>query len=149
MLNIQYDIMNPYIIFNEIEQIFQLQITNKNLKFIKDIDESLPTCLILDETRIRQILVNIVGNSVKFTDKGYIKLSARKVWKYKEHNKIDLIISVEDTGIGIPEHQQELIFESFRQQDGQSTRKYGGTGLGFSITKRLVEIMIHLKNIFS
>ncbi|MZK51543.1 PAS domain-containing hybrid sensor histidine kinase/response regulator [Clostridium beijerinckii] len=141
MLKIQYDMVNPYVVFNEIEEVFQLDFNTKNLKFIKDIDNSLPTCLILDEVRIRQILVNIIGNAMKFTDEGYIKLSARKVCRDKEYNKIDFIISIQDTGIGIPIDQQELIFESFRQQDGQSTRKYGGTGLGLSITKRLIEMM--------
>lgn len=141
MLKIQYDVVNPYIIFNEIEEIFKLQISSKNLKFIKDIDENLPSSLIIDETRVRQILVNIVGNAVKFTDSGYIKLSAKKACRDKNHNNIDLIISVEDTGIGIPADQQELIFESFRQQDGQSTRRYQGTGLGLSITKKLIEMM--------
>lgn len=141
MLNIQYDIVNPYVVFNEIGQIFQLDIDKKRLIFIKNIDEGLPKALILDEGRIRQILVNILGNAVKFTDEGYIKLSVRKEWVDNEHSKINLIVSVEDTGIGVPEDQQELIFESFRQQDGQSTRKYGGTGLGLSITKKLVEMM--------
>ncbi|MCK5521524.1 MAG: response regulator, partial [Thiomargarita sp.] len=138
-LEIQYEPINPQIIFTELQQIFSLNMAEKNLEFIMEIDKSLPLALILDETRLRQILLNLIGNAVKFTDSGYIKLCANKI--YRKKNRIDLILAVEDSGIGIPADQQSLIFESFRQQDGQSTRKYGGTGLGLAITKRLVEMM--------
>ncbi|MDM8563902.1 response regulator, partial [Candidatus Marithioploca araucensis] len=77
---------------------------------------------------------------VKFTDSGYIKLCANKE-AYTNQEQIDLILAVEDSGIGIPSNQQAFIFESFRQVDGQSSRKYGGTGLGLAITKRLIELM--------
>ena len=140
-LDIQYDILNPFIIFNELQQIFALKIAEKQLEFLVDIDPQLPTALLLDETRLRQVLLNLIGNAIKFTDTGYIKLTAQKIDKPNEPNKIDIIISITDTGIGIPENQQAIVFESFRQQDGQSTRKYGGTGLGLAITKRLVEMM--------
>ncbi|MCK5525038.1 MAG: PAS domain S-box protein [Thiomargarita sp.] len=138
-LEIQYEAVNPQIIFTELQQIFSLKMAEKNLDFIMEIDKSLPLALILDETRLRQILLNLIGNAVKFTDSGYIKLCANKI--YRKNSRIDLILAVEDSGIGIPADQQSLIFESFRQQDGQSTRKYGGTGLGLAITKRLVEMM--------
>ena len=138
-LEIQYEPINPQIIFTELQQIFSLNMAEKNLEFIMEIDKSLPLALILDETRLRQILLNLIGNAVKFTDSGYIKLCANKI--YRKNSRIDLILAVEDSGIGIPADQQSLIFESFRQQDGQSTRKYGGTGLGLAITKRLVEMM--------
>ncbi len=138
-LDIQYEPVNPQIIFTELQQIFSLKMAEKNLDFIMEIDKSLPLALILDETRLRQILLNLIGNAVKFTDSGYIKLCANKI--YRKNSRIDLILAVEDSGIGIPADQQSLIFESFRQQDGQSTRKYGGTGLGLAITKRLVEMM--------
>ncbi|EDN70224.1 sensory box histidine kinase/response regulator [Beggiatoa sp. PS] len=139
-LDIQYEAVNPYNIFEELKQIFVLKIVDKQLDFIVDIDENLPLALILDETRLRQVLLNLIGNAVKFTEKGYIKLGAQKIDKM-DKSKIDLLISVEDTGIGIPLAQQEMIFEAFRQQDGQSNRKYGGTGLGLAITRRLVEMM--------
>ncbi len=166
-LEIQYEAANPYSIFNELKQIFALKNSEKKLQFIVDIDKDLPPVLILDEVRLRQVLLNLLGNAVKFTEKGCIKLSAQhtpsKSIEVNQHtpnssievnqhtgvceksyflySKVDLIISVEDTGIGIPENQQTLIFESFRQKDGQSTRKYGGTGLGLAISKRLVEMM--------
>ncbi|WP_349647223.1 ATP-binding protein [Candidatus Parabeggiatoa sp. HSG14] len=140
-LDIQYEPVNPYLIFNELKQIFALKIAEKNLEFIVDIDKALPSTLLLDETRLRQVLFNLIGNAIKFTDNGYIKLSIQKIYTKEDHSKVDLIISVIDTGVGIPNDQQDIIFESFRQQDGQSTRKYGGTGLGLAITKRLVEMM--------
>jgi PAS domain S-box-containing protein len=149
-LEIQYDAINLRLIFEELQQIFAIKVAEKNLKFIVDIDKTLPPALLLDETRLRQVLLNLIGNAVKFTDKGYIKLSVQispsshfsKGGTLEEiPRKVDLIIAVEDTGIGVPENQQRIIFESFRQQDGQSTRKYGGTGLGLAISKRLVEIM--------
>ncbi|MBE9563460.1 MAG: response regulator, partial [Proteobacteria bacterium] len=93
----------------------------------------------LDETRLRQVLLNLIGNAIKFTDDGYIKLCVEMI--YIKDNYIDLIFAVKDSGIGIPANQQKLIFESFKQQDGQSNRKYGGTGLGLAISKRLVEMM--------
>jgi len=140
-LEIQYEPVNPHAIFNEIKQIFQMKISDKHLEFIIDIDTDIPDVMMMDETRLRQVLFNLVGNAVNFTESGYIKLSARKVYIEKESSKLDLVLFVEDSGIGIPEDQISQIFESFKQQDGQSTRKYGGTGLGLSITKRLVEMM--------
>jgi PAS domain S-box-containing protein len=142
-LDLQYEVVNPVLIFNELQQIFAIKMAEKNLEFIIDIDKPFPPALLLDEVRLRQVLLNLIGNAIKFTDKGYIKLSARVTDDLirREKGKCDLILAVEDTGIGIPENQQALIFESFRQQEGQSTRKYGGTGLGLAITKRLVEMM--------
>ncbi|MFK5970878.1 MAG: PAS domain S-box protein, partial [Candidatus Marithrix sp.] len=137
-LDIQYEPVNLLIIFAELQQIFTLKIAEKNLEFIIDIDVELPTRLMLDEIRLRQVLLNLIGNAIKFTDTGYIKLSAKQ---NITEQQLDLIITVEDSGIGIPADQQTIIFESFKQQDGQSTRKYGGTGLGLSISKRLVEMM--------
>jgi len=139
-LEIQYEPVNPQIIFTELQQIFSLKVAEKNLEFIMEIDETLPPALFLDETRLRQVLLNLIGNAIKFTDSGYIKLCAIKE-AYTNREQIDLIMAVEDTGIGVQAGQQALIFESFRQQDGQSTRKYGGTGLGLAISRRLVEMM--------
>jgi PAS domain S-box-containing protein len=140
-LDIQYEPVNPQQIFTELQQIFSLKMAAKNLELIMEIDENLPLALYLDETRLRQVLLNLIGNAIKFTDNGYIKLCANKIYTGDDHSKVDLIIAVEDSGIGVPVDQQTLIFESFKQQDGQSTRKYGGTGLGLAITKRLVEMM--------
>lgn len=140
-MKIQYEPVIPYLIFKETENIFSLKIAEKQVDFITDISKDIPERLLLDEVRFRQILFNLIGNAVKFTEKGYIKISARKTPSQENKLKIDLTITVEDTGIGIHPESQEKIFEAFRQQSEQSTRKYGGTGLGLAITKRLVEMM--------
>ncbi len=134
-------------LFSEIEQIFSSEIAKKQLEFIKrlefiaDIPDRRAPTLLLDETRLRQVLLNLVGNAVKFTDEGYIKLFCQMGQSAKNANGIDLVISVADTGIGVPDSQKEQIFESFRQYNGQLNRKYGGTGLGLAVSKRLVEMM--------
>ncbi len=142
MMKLQVIPINPRRILEEIERIFRREISQKGLQFYIEIDNEIPDTLLLDETRIRQVLLNLVGNAVKFTDKGYIRLSMKKHFSSPVYqDKINLAISVEDTGIGIQESDLESIFESFKQQHGQNNRKYGGTGLGLSISKRLAEMM--------
>jgi len=126
-------------IFEEIEQIFTMKMAEKNLEFIISLDQDLPGTLFLDETRVRQVLLNLVGNAIKFTGKGHIKLSVTT--SNLQEKQLDLVISVEDTGMGIAEEDQALIFDVFTQQTGQQLEKYGGTGLGLTITKRLTELM--------
>ncbi|MBU3915705.1 PAS domain S-box protein, partial [bacterium] len=133
--------VNIKVLIGGIEQIFSLKVATKGLTFLVEIDDSIKESLLIDETRLRQVLVNLVGNAVKFTDTGYIKLSAATTAGRETNAQVDLEIAVEDTGIGIPKEEQERVFESFEQQSGQSTAIYGGTGLGLSITKRLVELM--------
>ncbi|MFH1118527.1 MAG: ATP-binding protein [Bacteroidota bacterium] len=138
---IQPEPVNPQSLLNELTRIFSLPIQEKKLGFTVKSDSFLPESLLLDETRIRQVLFNLVGNAVKFTNKGDIVLSCRSVSKKGDTSRIDLMFEVSDTGVGIPEDQHETIFQAFRQQEGQSTRKFGGTGLGLTITRRLVEMM--------
>ncbi len=128
-------------LINEVEQIFSHQASQKNIQLITDINPEFPIALFLDEIRLRQVLINLVGNAVKFTEKGYIKITISEANKRETDNTLDIDISVEDTGIGITDHDIALIFESFRQQAGQSSAKFGGTGLGLTICKRLVEMM--------
>jgi len=140
-LEIQINDVNPRTLFTEIEHIFSLKVQEKGLELILHIDSSIPETLALDEVRIRQILFNLVGNAVKFTDTGHIEVALTQD-KTKETDKgLHLIFKVADTGIGIPETQKALIFDAFKQTEGQSQAKYGGTGLGLAITKRLVEMM--------
>ncbi|MDR1943675.1 MAG: response regulator, partial [Synergistaceae bacterium] len=107
-------------------------IKGKELTLIDEIDSSL-TLISADENRIQQILYNLIGNAIKFTEKGEIRISAGVV--------NDMVaVSVADTGIGIPEDKFDRIFESFEQADGSTEREYGGTGLGLSITKKIVEL---------
>jgi len=140
-LHLQYENVDPHTILNEIKQIFYMKASEKKLDFVLDLDPNLPHGILLDEIRFRQILFNLIGNAVKFTEKGHIRIKVKTGISIKVPNKIDLIIAIEDTGIGIQPDQQENIFESFVQQDGQSTRKYGGTGLGLAISKNLIEMM--------
>lgn len=141
-LEINYTPMNPKVILEEIEKILKQKISEKNLQLIIEIEKEFPTAILLDEVRLRQVLLNIVGNAVKFTQFGYIKISMKKEdANLNSDNLINLVISVEDTGIGIPEYEYERIFESFTQQSGQNIKKFGGTGLGLSISKKLVEMM--------
>ncbi len=123
----------------EVESIFNLKISEKNISFEIVLDENIPSSVLIDETRVRQILINLIGNAIKFTDKGFVRVI------FSQTNKCDsttnLVISVIDTGIGISESEQSSIFESFKQQHGQDLQKFGGTGLGLSISKKLIELM--------
>jgi PAS domain S-box-containing protein len=111
----------------------------KGLELFCSIDSEIPGFLIGDPNRLRQVLVNLVGNSIKFTDKGEILV---RIEKYTEVDKnVQVKFSVKDTGIGIPKDKLDALFESFTQVDGSATRKYGGTGLGLSISKKIVEVM--------
>ncbi|QTA83001.1 Two component system response regulator histidine kinase, CHASE2 domains containing [Desulfonema limicola] len=128
-------------IIDDIKLMFQQKIKEKGLAFDIVIGNDVPSVLIIDEIRLRQILVNLIGNAVKFTESGYIKLSIDTYNPLNNKETPDLMISIRDTGIGIPEEQKESIFNAFVQQKGQSNSQYGGTGLGLAITKRLVEMM--------
>ncbi len=140
-MEIRYDPLNPWTIFNEFRQMFSLKMAEKGLDFIVSIAPDIPESLCLDEVRLRQILFNLIGNAIKFTEKGHIRLTVERGASPKEKGRLDLMIRVADTGIGIPQEFQETIFESFRQQDGETTRQFGGTGLGLAISRRLVEMM--------
>lgn len=140
---------DPHQLFDEIANMFILQIRNKDLALHLDVDPHLPHGLLLDATRLRQVLFNLISNAVKFTDTGHIRIQVHADNVDDHLSKLDLHIRVEDSGIGIAESEIEHIFEMFAQQSGQDVRKYGGTGLGLSITRRLVEMMggqIHLQS---
>ncbi|MBI5539076.1 MAG: PAS domain S-box protein [Bacteroidia bacterium] len=140
-LKIQKEPVNLDSITNDIESIFNTKIKEKNLKFIVETNSTISGSLIIDGVRLRQVLFNLVGNAVKFTESGHVFISMDIKENSINKKNVDLLISVEDTGIGIPIDQQQIIFDAFIQQEGQSSRKYGGTGLGLAITNRLVEMM--------
>ncbi|NQZ56769.1 MAG: response regulator [Lentisphaeraceae bacterium] len=123
-------------ILSEIEQVFKLKIEKKGVLFSCKIDDSVPQILILDEVRIRQILINLVGNAEKFTERGHIKLNIRGE-PTEEPNKIGLQLIVADSGIGIAPQNIDTIFKAFKQDEMLDTVKFGGTGLGLSICKKL------------
>ena len=140
-LELEYEAVNPRAILNDVKNIFSKKAGEKGLDFVLEVAPDLPELLLLDTLRIRQVFFNLVGNAFKFTDNGYIKLSAYRTADGQEPGTTDIGFAVQDTGIGIPEDQQQGIFEAFKQQEGQRTIKYGGTGLGLAITRRLVELM--------
>lgn len=125
----------------DIKQMFTIKAKSSNLFFDIDVNPNIPDYILLDETRLRQILFNLVGNAIKFTHDGGVKIVVDSLDKNIQSSIIDLTIKVIDTGIGIADDQQSIIFQAFRQKEEQSTRRYGGTGLGLTITKRLVEMM--------
>jgi signal transduction histidine kinase/CheY-like chemotaxis protein/HPt (histidine-containing phosphotransfer) domain-containing protein len=121
--------------------------TEKGLIIGYHIDDTVPVAVRGDPVKIRQVLVNLISNAIKFTEHGYVKVSI----SLEDQNEQDvyLLCSVTDTGIGIPSNKQEYLFEPFTQLDGSYTRKYGGTGLGLAITKNFIEIMggnIHIES---
>lgn len=125
--------------FESITDTLAPRASDKGLELTSFIQRSVPPLLRGDPVRLRQILLNLVGNAIKFTENGEVVSRVELLEETVDRAK--LIFSVTDTGIGIPEEKQSKIFESFIQADGSTTRKYGGTGLGLSISKRLVEMM--------
>jgi CheY-like chemotaxis protein len=123
----------------ESSSIFALQARAKGLDFAAATSVDLPEMVVGDAGRIRQVLTNLIGNAVKFTDSGRIDVEVQLLRSTQDG--VLARFTVSDTGIGIPPEQQSRLFESFTQGDGSSTRKYGGTGLGLSISKQLVELM--------
>jgi PAS domain S-box-containing protein len=116
-----------------------LQTTAKGIELIVTLDPTLPGVIRSDPGRLRQMVLNLVGNAVKFTHEGYILLNAFAA--RDEGNQVQLTIEVTDTGIGIPPDRLDRLFKTFSQVDSSTTRHYGGTGLGLSIVKRLAELM--------
>ena len=140
-LDLEYVPVDVHNLFLDMKHIFTPRLNEKSIELKIEIDESLPDILILDEVRMRQVLLNLVGNAVKFTEEGYVKLSVQNQFPDDDTSKLDLIFSVEDTGIGIPEDQIGIIFNAFEQQKGQAYTKYGGTGLGLAISEKLINMM--------
>ena len=126
-------------LLQNIQNSFKEIATENNNTFIMDIDPSIPENLICDPTKMSQIFMNLINNSLKFTKNGYVKLSA-KLEESKDKN-LSISFKVADNGIGIPEDKQESIFDSFSQGSIEINRKYGGTGLGLAIVKKLIELL--------
>lgn len=125
-----------------ITELLSSQAQQKRLKLTSTVEDSVPDMLVGDTGRIRQVLINLVGNALKFTNQGSVTVRFATTESNRRSDRDPmLMISVEDTGIGIPEHSQQLIFEAFAQADGSTTRQFGGTGLGLAICNQLVQIM--------
>ena len=111
----------------------------KGVELVYQIQAGVPDILIGDPGRLRQVLINLAGNAIKFTEQGEIVLDVAR--EYETEGKLCLRFTLTDTGIGIPLEKQATVFEPFTQADGSTTRKYGGTGLGLAISRHLIEMM--------
>ncbi len=126
--------------FEELEQLHRLRLEQKHITLVWEIDEAIPERVICDPDRLRQVLINLIGNALKFTpDGGAIVVSVEKLSQKGDEQRLKF--SIVDTGIGIPEEKQQGIFDAFEQADSSTTREYGGTGLGLAISARLVKLM--------
>ncbi len=125
----------------ELNSLFSQKVSDKGLSFKCIVDDNVPNIIILDESRLRQVLINLIGNAVKFTHEGFIKLIINCQYLPEISDRVNLIMTVADSGIGIPKEQQETIFSSFAQVKGQKETLYGGTGLGLTITLQIINLM--------
>ena len=125
----------------ETARLVRYQANRKHLELVCRVDDAVPPSLVGDPVRLRQVLLNLLGNAIKFTAQGRIALSVVPDPEPNRQPAIPLRFTVSDTGIGIPAEKQAVIFEAFRQADNSTTRKYGGTGLGLAISSRLVTLM--------
>lgn len=125
-------------LLNSVESLMKPRAIEQNIDFQIIEENGLPEKICSDPTRLRQCLINLINNGIKFTEKGYVHLN---ISLQKEPDKTFIRFDVEDTGIGIPAEKHDVIFKSFTQADGSTSRKYGGTGLGLTITKQLAELL--------
>ena len=124
---------------NHITKLIEFESRTKNLDVLLTIDSEVPKCIVADEIRLKQILINLMSNAVKFTEKGYIQLKVSVL--ERQSDKVRLTFSVSDTGIGIRKSNQDKIFDAFSQEDSSTTKKFGGTGLGLAISNKLLGLM--------
>ena len=145
LLELRPEPVNLRRLISNVTSMFQAEIAQKSLDLQIDIAPEVPQALLLDRLRLRQVLFNLLGNAVKFTEQGTVALEVTQT-AHVEHDdprsqQFTITFHISDTGIGIPADQHQCIFDAFRQSDGRRTRKYGGTGLGLALTQRLVDIM--------
>ena len=126
-------------LFSDVESIISIPMQNKGLEYITEIDPNLPNQLFGDVVRVRQVLINVINNAVKFTQEGYVKLTVRG--ENETTSAIKLIFEVEDTGVGIKPEDMGNIFDKFKQVDAKVNRGIDGTGLGLSISRQLIHMM--------
>ncbi|MDA3894501.1 MAG: ATP-binding protein [Salinivirgaceae bacterium] len=143
-LELQEDWIETYSFFEDFQLFYNKKISESNLDFQIQLQNDLPESLFIDESRVRQLLDNLINNAIKFTPNGFVKLEVTYS-NQKERDAgrelINLCLTIEDSGIGMEKEFQQRLFESFSQQEGQNTRKYGGTGLGLAISKKIIQLM--------
>ncbi|KKX49948.1 ATP-binding protein [Sphingobacterium sp. IITKGP-BTPF85] len=138
-LELYIDKFNVYDLAHQVINVVLYQAQRKDVELLLNIEQGLPASIWVDEARIKQILINLLGNAVKFTEKGEIELKIEK--RSSDESKIKLRFSVRDTGIGIPVEKQQRIFDAFTQEDSSVSKRYGGTGLGLTISNNLLKYM--------
>ncbi|MCI4668776.1 MAG: response regulator [Bacteroidia bacterium] len=139
MLELEEQAFNTLDPIEDVADLLAGKVHQRGLEFVYDIAEGVPAAIYSDLTRLRQVLVNLVGNAVKFTEEGEIQIRITTLGS--EEGKEIIQFEVKDTGIGIPKEKIGRLFKSFSQVDASTTRKYGGTGLGLAICKKIVEAM--------
>ena len=138
-LNLDIHSTKSYNFLSNAIDLVAYQAHSKNLELLLNVDPSIPHHIYIDSIRLKQVITNLLGNAVKFTKKGEIELKVDVL--SKTENKVNLRFSVKDTGLGIELEHQQKIFEAFTQADNTTTRKYGGTGLGLTISNRILNLM--------
>ncbi len=138
-LNLEQIVFNPREVVEDVTSLLMEQASGKGLELTQAFPPDLPCELKGDPDRLRQVLINLVGNAIKFTERGEVSIRLELAETNEKESRIAFAVS--DTGMGIPADKQKCIFESFAQADGSTTRKYGGTGLGLSISQKLVALM--------
>ena len=139
LLESEFDLIN---LIGETLKTLAPRVAAKEVELAYDLDENTPHYIMGDPARLRQILLNLLGNAIKFTERGVVGISVRGCEQSNDgYGRLCLEFTVHDTGIGIPPEKQRDIFSAFSQADGNITQKYGGTGLGLTITKQLIELM--------
>ena len=140
-LELAYEKTDLWELLEQVVDIVKFKVGEKHIELLLSMDKSLPRFTYMDPVRLRQILVNLMSNAVKFTESGEIELSVKCVGQPNDQGHQELCFFVRDTGIGIASDRQEAIFSAFSQEDASTTRKYGGTGLGLSISNQLLKMM--------
>jgi signal transduction histidine kinase/ActR/RegA family two-component response regulator len=138
-LELTYSKVDLRALINEFDAVFSREFAKKNLDLVLEIDDIVPDLVSLDEVRIRQILFNLIGNAIKFTDHGYVKVELKA--DLRRNGVVDLDFIVSDTGVGIGAEANRRIFGAFNQASAEISKEYGGTGLGLSICKELSQLM--------
>lgn len=138
-LHLENNAFDFWNMLSEVVQTLNYSAKTKNISLQLSISPHIPRILISDAKRLRQVLVNLISNAIKFTDVGGVHVSVTIITE--QDKQLKLLFQIEDSGIGIPEEKQHLLFKAFNQVDGSATRKYGGTGLGLAICKEIIELM--------
>src|SRR5262245_31309031 len=138
-LELEHIVFPPATVVSDVLKPLAVRAHQKSLELLCEIDSNVPEAVIGDPVRFKQILTNLVGNAIKFTDRGHVLVTIRETGRAAGRSALQ--VSVADTGIGIAVEKQQAIFEAFSQADGSTTRRFGGTGLGLTISTTLVQLM--------